>query len=125
MLASLARFLQHVNIFFIQLRFGMTRVVRINELRQPERAGHASRAASDDHYVGRHLRMINVRKRLAEADRHDWITRNEKFYCTTEPKHSPFLENDSNRANHHGESDKVIPLQRLVKIKDREKREHR
>ena len=52
-----------------------------------------------------------------------WITRNEKFYCTTEPRRSPFLEDDRNCSDHHGEADKVIPLQRLMKIKDREKRE--
>ena len=68
-LSGFARFFEHVDIFFAELRFGMARVVVVDQLRKPQRAGHARRAAADDDDIGRHFRMFDVGERLAE-DQH-------------------------------------------------------
>ena len=68
-LPNLARLLQHVNIFFAELRIRMRGVVRVDQLRQPQRAGHARRPAADDDHIGRHLRAFNAFDRFAE-DQH-------------------------------------------------------
>ena len=65
-LADLAGLFEHVDIFFTELRIGMARVVLIDQLRKPQGAGHASRAAANDDHIGRHLRTFDVRQRLAE-----------------------------------------------------------
>ena len=66
MLPNLARFFEHVNIFFAELRLGMRGVVRVDELRQPKRASHPSRPAANDHDIGRHLRPLDAFNRFAK-----------------------------------------------------------
>jgi hypothetical protein len=44
----------------------MRGVVRVDQLRQPQRAGHPRRPATDDHDIGRHLRTFNTFERFAE-----------------------------------------------------------
>ncbi len=68
-LSGLARFFKHVDIFFAELGFGMARVVIVDQLRKPQRAGHARGPAADDDDIGGHFRMLDVGKRLAE-DQH-------------------------------------------------------
>ena len=65
-LADLARLLEHVDVFFAELRVGIVGVVLIDELREPQGASHASRAAADDDHVGGHLRAFDVFERFAE-----------------------------------------------------------
>ncbi len=47
----------------------MTRVVIVDQLRKPQRAGHARRPTADDDDIGWHLGVLDVGKRLAE-DQH-------------------------------------------------------
>ena len=43
-LPDLARLLEHVDIFFAELRVRMRGIVRVDQLRKPQRAGHAQPA---------------------------------------------------------------------------------
>src|ERR1700675_5021910 len=48
----------------------MARVVLVDQLRKPQRAGHARGPTADDDDVGRHFGMLDVGERLAEDQRH-------------------------------------------------------
>ena len=132
MLSSFARFFEHVDIFFAEQSFGMARVVIVDQLRKPQRAGHARRAAADDDDIGWHFRMLDVRERLAEDQMVMGLMR-RKMHDKWEHALQligkrtaglPFLKNHRDRADHHGEAHKIVPLQRLMQIKHREDREH-
>ena len=71
-LADLAGFFEDVDIFFAELRVGMRGVVRVDQLRQAQRAGHARRSAADDDHIGRHLRAFDAFDRFAE-DQHSKV----------------------------------------------------
>ena len=43
-------------------------VVLVDELRQPEGAGHAGRPTADDHNVSFHYGTIDIRERLTKDD---------------------------------------------------------
>src|SRR5277367_6048308 len=81
MLAHFARFLQHVDIFFAQLRVRIFRIVGVDKLRQAQSTGHASRPAADDDNVGGHLRTLYTLDRFAENQHRmpngspDWLSR--------------------------------------------------
>ncbi len=68
-LSGFARFFEHVDIFFAERRFGMAGVVIVNQLRKPQRAGHARGPTADDDDVGWHFGVLDVGERLAE-DQH-------------------------------------------------------
>ncbi len=74
MLPGFARFFEHADIFFAERGFGMAHVVIVDQLRKPQRAGHARRAAADNDHIGRHFRMLDVRNRLAKDQRHGWVS---------------------------------------------------
>ena len=65
-LADLASLLEHVDIFFAELRIGMLGVVLIDELREPQRTSHACRPAADDDDIGGHLGAFNASEGFAE-----------------------------------------------------------
>ena len=67
-LSDLAGFLEDVDIFFAELRVGMRRVVRVDELRKAQCAGHTSGTAADDDDIGGHLRTFNTFDRFAEKE---------------------------------------------------------
>jgi hypothetical protein len=60
----------------------MARVVIVNQLRKPQRAGHARRPTADDDDIGWHLRMLDVRKRLAEDQHLEISLLGETLYDT-------------------------------------------
>ncbi len=67
MLPNLARFLQHVNIFFAQLRVrDSSELCCVNKLRQTQSTGHPRRPAADDDNIGRHLRTFDTFDRFTE-----------------------------------------------------------
>src|SRR5580692_6518929 len=74
MLADFARLLEYINIFFAELRVRMRDVVRVNQLRQAQCAGHAGRPSADDDHVSRHLRPLDAFNRFAE-DHHYRLAR--------------------------------------------------
>jgi hypothetical protein len=49
----------------------MRRIVRVDQLRQPQRTSHAGRAAANDDHISRHLRPLDAFDWFAE-DQH-WI----------------------------------------------------
>ena len=55
-LSNFACLLEDVNIFFAELRVRMLRVMRIDKLREAQRASHPGRPATDNNHIGRHLR---------------------------------------------------------------------
>ncbi len=69
-LSGLASLLEHVNIFFRELRLGMPPIVIVDQLRKPKRTGHASRTATDNDYVGGHFGMFDVGERFAKDQCH-------------------------------------------------------
>ena len=68
MLANLARLLEHVDVLFAKLRVGIGRIVRVDQLRKPQRASHPRRPAADDDHISRHLRTFNTFNRFSEND---------------------------------------------------------
>ncbi len=65
-LADLACLLENVDVFFAELRVGILGVVRVDELRKAQGAGHAGRPAADNNNVGGHLRTFDAFDRFAE-----------------------------------------------------------
>ena len=68
-LANLASFFEHVDVFFAELRVWMGSIMCIDKLRQTQRARHAGRPAADNDYVSRHLGALDTFDRFAE-DQH-------------------------------------------------------
>src|SRR5438270_946038 len=68
MLADLTRLLQHIEVFFAELSVGIGGIVRVDQLRQPQRASHSRRPAPDDHHISRHLRTLHTFDRFSEDD---------------------------------------------------------
>ena len=68
-LSGLASFLEHVDIFFRELCLRTPRIVSVDQLGQSKSARHASGAAADNHDIGWHLGVFDVRKGLTE-DQH-------------------------------------------------------
>jgi hypothetical protein len=66
MRANFTRLLEHVDIFFAELRVRMRGVMRVDELREAQRAGHPSWPAADNDDIGGHLRTFNAFNRFAE-----------------------------------------------------------
>src|ERR1700733_11137225 len=137
MLSGLTRFLKHVDIFFAERGFRMARVVIVDQLRKPQRGGHARRPTADDNNISRHLGMLNVGEGLAE-DQHlavglwllTLLSSAENMIRERHPRRivcrtSPFLKD-----HRHGTYDQrkgciVVPLQGLMKIQDGKDREYR
>ena len=65
-LPNLARLLEHVNIFFAELRVWMSCVVRVNQLCQTQSTSHPSRPAAHDDHIRRHLRALHAFNGFAE-----------------------------------------------------------
>ena len=68
MLSGLARLFQQVDIFFAEGRVRMRGIVRVDQLRQAQGAGHTCRATADNHNIGFHLRTFDAFDGLTEVD---------------------------------------------------------
>src|ERR1700685_4516867 len=85
MLPDLARFLQHINVFFADLRVRIFRIVLIDKLRQAQCASHASRPAADDDNGGRHLGTFDGLGRFAKNDAQRLIAEIYRMNGSTRP----------------------------------------
>src|SRR5260221_4044203 len=67
------------------MRFRMARIVSVDQLRKPQRTGHACGPTTDDDDVRRHFGVLDVGERLAEDECHGLMaerwTMNGKTPC--------------------------------------------